>query len=91
MWAESPVAACSSELNLQLLASCSRTIIKHTAHFERNTIGHSRYLFGIACLQIELYSESEGALCPPNESTQRLVQDLKLKLGRRSRRIRKQG
>ncbi|KAI3902289.1 hypothetical protein MKW92_014642 [Papaver armeniacum] len=61
-----------SELNLQLLASCylNNNQAYCAYHILKGTqLAQSRYLFAIACLQMDLYSEAEGALSPTNEST----------------------
>ncbi|XP_042496293.1 cell division cycle protein 27 homolog B-like isoform X2 [Macadamia integrifolia] len=59
-----------SEFNLQLLASCylHNNQAYCVYHILKGTkMAQSRYLFAIACFQMDLLSEAEAALCPANE------------------------
>ncbi|CAM8977687.1 unnamed protein product [Rhodiola kirilowii] len=59
-----------NESNLQLLATCY--LQNHKAysayHILKGTqTSQSRYLFALSCFEMELLSEAEAALCPPDE------------------------
>nr|CAD1831302.1 unnamed protein product [Ananas comosus var. bracteatus] len=59
-----------SELNLQLLATCylHNNQAYCAYHILKGTkLPQSRYLFAVSCFQMNLLSEAESALCPPNE------------------------
>ncbi|KAI4376583.1 hypothetical protein MLD38_014329 [Melastoma candidum] len=59
-----------SEVNLQLLACCylqnSQAYCAYSV-LKGTQMAQSRYLFAISCFQMDLLSEAELALCPPNE------------------------
>ncbi|KAF3793207.1 Cell division cycle 27-like protein B [Nymphaea thermarum] len=59
-----------SETNLQLLARCylQNNQAYRAYHILKGTqMAQCRYLFAIACFQMDLLREAEAALCPPNE------------------------
>ncbi|KAJ8449539.1 hypothetical protein Cgig2_005561 [Carnegiea gigantea] len=61
----------SSEMNLQLLAGCYLQNNQAYAayHILKGTrMDQSRYLFALACFQMDLLSEAETALSPAHES-----------------------
>lgn len=43
---------------------------------EGTQLAQSRYLFAISCFQMDLLSEAEAALCPANEPTAEVLNDL---------------
>ncbi|KAH0704688.1 hypothetical protein KY290_020032 [Solanum tuberosum] len=61
-----------TETNMQLLAGCYLHNQQAYAayHLLKGTsMAQSRYLFALSCFQMDLLTEAETALCPPNEPT----------------------